>query len=211
MTMHSLKTKEGHMDAIRLLTDSFYQQHPFWRVLPPDVEDVRNMLNYRVAEADKDDGVFGFFVDGVMVGVFLTYRLENFVKQTPPKSVNSKLFSVLAPYIEQARQKMIELGDSNKNTFVTDYSAIKVGEVGKGHGMQFYAAGTKRLLELGADAAFGRVSNPVTTRLVDSLLGFETVLNVPIVEKELEGYAIQLIYMRNLRRFGMSKAPKAKL
>jgi hypothetical protein len=68
--------------------------------------------------------------------------------------------------------------------YICDYIAIKPGYIGKKLGVSFYAAGIKRVMELGAEGGYGRVSNPFSKRIFDAVLGFEMACSIPLAEKE---------------------------
>jgi hypothetical protein len=65
------------------------------------------------------------YINGIMMGVILYYKLDNFLNQTPPKVKNSKIFDILAPYIESMKSKIVELSDPTKNTYVCEWAAIR--------------------------------------------------------------------------------------
>jgi hypothetical protein len=87
-----LKTDQEHRSAVALMADSFYRKHPLWKLLPPDPKDAEVMFMYRVKQAAQDDLAWGFFVDEQLIAVALFYPLKSYLKQSPPKSANSRLF-----------------------------------------------------------------------------------------------------------------------
>ena len=71
--MRNLRTETELAEARRLTIKSIYALHPYYRAMPPDLEEANALLQYMITQSSRHNLAWGYYVDGKMVAFLMSF------------------------------------------------------------------------------------------------------------------------------------------